>query len=331
VSFQVLVAKPRGFCSGVEMAIDTLEIVLELYDPPIYMKHKIVHNDHVVQHFKEKGVIFVERIEEIPQGATVVFSAHGSPPEDHKIASSRRITVVDTTCPLVLKVHKEAIFYAKKDKENTIIIVGHHDHVELRGVLGQIPKEQRRLVETVKDAETVEVADPTKVVRLTQTTLSVDDMKEVTSALRQRFPQLLEPEDICYATDNRQAAVKKLVRKADVVLVVGSEESSNSKRLREVAEIYGAEAHLIDRASDINLDWLKDAKIVGVTSGASTPEILVKEVLTSLEKHGASSIEELTVIEEDVSPFKLPENVVRKAKEKGQDPAKIRRTIAQQW
>ncbi|MCH8741756.1 4-hydroxy-3-methylbut-2-enyl diphosphate reductase [Patescibacteria group bacterium] len=326
--FEVFVAKPRGFCGGVEMAVDLLEIVLEIYGPPIYMKHQIVHNDFIVQHFQEKGVIFVETVEEIPSGAVAVFSAHGSPPEDYEIAEAREIEVIDAVCPLVLKVHNEAIKYAKQ--KYTIIVVGHRDHIEPRGVLGRIPKLQRRFVETTEEAKAVQVPDPSRVVRLTQTTLSEDDVEDVTRVLRQRFPKLLEKKDICYATDNRQAAVKELAKKADLVLVVGSQESSNSNRLREVAKAYGAkEAHLIARANDIYVDWLKGVKTVLVTSGASTPEKLVKEVLDYLEKQGAGSIEELAVVEEDVSPFKFPEELVLKAEEKGLDVAQIRRTISE--
>lgn len=328
MAFKVFIAKPRGFCGGVEMAVDLLEVVLEIYGPPIYMKHKIVHNDFVVQHFQEKGVIFVETVEEIPSEAVAVFSAHGSPPEDYEIAKAKGIEVIDAVCPLVLKVHNEAIKYARQGY--TVIVVGHRDHIEPQGVLGRIPKPQRRFVETIEEANVVWVPDPTKVVRLTQTTLSEDDVEDVTKVLRLRFPKLLERKDICYATDNRQAAVKALAKKTDLVLVVGSAESSNSNRLREVARTYGAkEAHLINRVSNINIDWLKEVKTVLVTSGASTPEKLVKEVLDCLEEQGADSIEELTVVEEDVPPFKLPEPIVRKAQEKGQDIATIRRTISE--
>lgn len=327
MTFEVLVAKPRGFCGGVEMAVDTVKAVLELWGPPIYMKHKIVHNDYVVQYFQGKGVTFVETVEEIPQGATAVFSAHGSPPEDYEIAKTRGIEVIDAICQLVMKVHLEAMKYAREGY--TIIVVGHHDHIEPRGVLGRIPRLQRRFVEQVEEAKTVQVLDPNKVVRLTQTTLSEDDVEDVTRVLRQRFPKLLERKDICYATDNRQVAVQELAKRAELVLVVGSQESSNSKRLQEVAKTYGAkEAYLINRASDIDVDWLKGVKTVLVTSGASTPELLVQEVLDWLKEHGASGIEEETVIEEDVPPFKLPEKVVRRAQEKGRDIAKFRGTIA---
>ena len=328
MAFEVFIAKPRGFCGGVEMAVDTVEVVLELYEPPIYMKHQIVHNDFVVQHFQEKGVIFVETVEEIPSGTVAVFSAHGSPPKDYKMAEAKGIEVIDAVCQLVMKVHNEAIKYARQGY--TVIVVGHRDHIEPQGVLGRITKPQRRFVETIEEARTVRVLDPTTVVRLTQTTLSVDDVEEVTKVLRQRFPELLEPKDVCYATDDRQAAVEKLAKKADLVLVVGSQESSNSTRLQEVAKTYGAKtAYLINRASNISADWLREVKTVLITSGASTPEILVKEVLDCLQELGADSIQELTVVEEDVPPFKLPKELVLKAEEKGLNVAKIRRTISE--
>ena len=329
-SFEVLVAKRRGFCRGVEIAVDILEMVLELYDPPIFMKHQIVHNTFVVEQFQRKGVIFVENVEEIPQGVVAVFSAHGSPPEDYEIAEARGIEVIDAVCPLVVKVHLEAIKYAKMSY--TIIVVGHKGHIEPKGVLGRIPEAQRRFVETVAEAKAVEIPDPNKVIRLTQTTLAANDVEEVTTALKERFPNLLAPKDLCYATDERQAAVQQLARRADLVLVVGSQESSNSQRLREVATQYGAkEARLVDKASNIDVNWLKGVRRVVVTSGASVPDILVQEVLDYLREQGAVRIEERAVREEYVPPFKIPKEVAHKAEEKGKDPVQIRRTIAQKW
>lgn len=327
--FQVLVVKPRGFCGGVEMAVATLEICLELFEPPIYMKHQIVHNTFVVDCFEKKGVIFVESVEEIPRKATAVFSAHGSPLEDYEIAKTRGIKVIDAVCPLVLKVDYEALKYAGQGY--AVIVVGEKGHVEPQGVLSRIPENQRRFVSTTEEAKSVKVPDQTRVIRLTQTTLSVDDVKEITKILRDRFPQLLEPRDICYATDNRQTAVKAIARKVDVVLVVGSQESSNSNRLREVARNCGASAYLIDNANDINLDWFDGVSAVGITSGASVPEILVKEVISYLQEHGASEVKELEVVKEDIPLFKLPGSLEAQGKEKGKDFRKIRTVLSQKW
>jgi 4-hydroxy-3-methylbut-2-enyl diphosphate reductase len=319
MGFRVLLAKPRGFCRGVENAIDIVKIALQLLGPPLYVKHAIVHNRFVIEEFERQGVIFVESVEEIPEGAVAVFSAHGSPPYDHAKAKERGIDVIDATCKLVTNVHNWAKRFA--DEAYSVVVIGHRDHPEPRGVLGHIPPAQRFLIETVEEAESLKVPDPKRVACVTQTTLSVDDTRAIREALHQRFPRLKEPpmgnSTICYATDNRQRAVKELAQRCEVVLVVGSQESSNTNRLWEVARKHGARAYRIDFADEIELAWLQGVRAVGVTSGASAPECLVREVADRLRELGAESVEELVVVEENVKTFSLPPRLLELAKVRG--------------
>lgn len=317
--FRVLTARPRGFCRGVENAIEIVEHALDLCGTPLYVKHAIVHNRAVIEDFQQRGVIFVEEIDEIPEGSVAVFSAHGSPPSDYDKARERNIDVVDATCKLVTNVHNWAGRFAQKGY--TVVVLGHRDHPEPRGILGNIPHGDAHLIETVEEAEALEVDDPEHIACVTQTTLSVDDVRNVREVLKRRFPELKEPptknSTICYATDNRQAAVKQLAESSDLVLVVGSSESSNTNRLREVAEQYGAAAYRIDYAAEIEPDWLQDVEIVGVTSGASAPERLVQDVLDRLRDLGARDVEELRAVDENVGPFTLPERLIELAREQG--------------
>lgn len=296
---QILLAKPRGFCAGVDRAIDTVHLALEVYGTPLYVKHAIVHNDYVVKDLEKQGVVFVEKVVEVPEGANLVFSAHGSPPSDYITAKKRNLNVIDATCPLVTKVHLEALRYAKEGY--SIILVGHKGHVELLGTKGEAP-DVTVVVETVADVQKLNMHDGEKIAVLTQTTLSVDDTKEILETIKGKFPQALLPpsSDICYATTNRQRAVKSLAEQSDVVLVVGSEESSNTNRLVEVAKAMGTPAYRINIVSDIDTVWLEKATAVGVTSGASAPEYLVDEVVNYLTKDYAGVVEELVVMDEKV-------------------------------
>ncbi len=319
--FQVLTARPRGFCRGVENAIEIVEHAIDLVGTPLYVKHAIVHNRAVIDDFEQRGVIFVEQIEEIPEGSAAVFSAHGSPPSDYEKARERDIDVIDATCKLVTNVHNWAGRFAQKGY--TVVVLGHHDHPEPRGILGNIDHGDAHLIETVEEAEALRVNDPEHVACVTQTTLSVDDVRNVRDVLKRRFPELKEPptknSTICYATDNRQAAVKQLADASDLVLVVGSSESSNTNRLQEVAEQYGAPAYRIDWASEIDPQWLDGVSTVGVTSGASAPERLVQAVLDRLTELGARSVEELWAVDENVGPFTLPQRLVELAREQGRE------------
>lgn len=320
--FQVLVARPRGFCRGVENAIEIVEFALELCGAPLYVKHAIVHNRAVIEDFEQRGVVFVEDVEELPEGAVAVFSAHGSPPQDYAQARQRGIDVIDATCSLVTNVHNWAKRFSQRGY--TVIVLGHRGHPEPRGILGNIPEGQAHLIESLTEAESLSVEDPDRVACVTQTTLSVDDVHQIRTALRRRFPNLKEPpaanSTICYATDNRQAAVKDLARRSEIVLVVGSQESSNTNRLCEVARQYGARSHRIDWAAEIEPAWLEDAQTVGVTSGASAPEHLVRQVVDRLRALGATTVEELNVVDEQVAPFKLPERLIELARERGREP-----------
>ena len=300
----VVLAKPRGFCAGVERAIEVVERALEIYDKPVYVRKEIVHNRHVVAALRDQGAIFVEELAEVPAGATVIFSAHGVAPGVWEEAQHKNLRIIDATCPLVTKVHLEVIRYAKKDY--TIVLIGHEDHDEVIGTMGEAT-DHMRLITTVEDVQRLEVPDPQKVVCLTQTTLSMDDTAVVIEALRARFPALVLPgkEDICYATQNRQQAVKAMTSLVDLVLVLGSSNSSNSTRLREVAQSAGVKAVLIDQVQDITPALLHNVKRVGVTAGASTPEFLVQEVVDYCQRLGAEKIQQLTVVEEDVK-FHLP-------------------------
>ena len=301
----VLLANPRGFCAGVERAIQIVEIALERYGAPVYLRKEIVHNPHVVQALRKKGAVFVESEAEVPQGGVVIFSAHGVSPEVRHGASSRSLTAIDATCPLVTKVHVEAIKYVKDGY--AILLIGHAGHDEIVGTMGEAPH-AIQLVEDVEDALNVQVPDPLKVVCLTQTTLSVDDTKDVVDALKRRFPSILVRNDICYATQNRQVAVKALAKSADVILVVGAANSSNSIRLMEVARAQGVRAHRIADVSEIQPEWLNGARSIGVTSGASTPEVKVSEVLDYLKARGLPSAREVKVLEENVT-FALPQEL----------------------
>ncbi|MDV6011538.1 4-hydroxy-3-methylbut-2-enyl diphosphate reductase [Haloechinothrix sp. LS1_15] len=302
---RVLLAKPRGYCAGVDRAVVTVEKVLEQYGPPVYVRKEIVHNRHVVDTLRERGVIFVEEVSEVPEGELVVFSAHGVSPAVHAEAAERNLRTIDATCPLVTKVHKEVNRFDRQDYD--ILLIGHEGHEEVEGTAGEAPHNVQ-LVDTEEDVDKVDVRDPSKVVWLSQTTLSVDETMERVDQLRERFPNLADPpsDDICYATSNRQVAVKAMAGECDLVLVVGSQNSSNSKRLVEVALQAGASAaHLIDYASQVDENWLDGVTTVGVTSGASVPDSLVMELLDWLSELGWSDVEEVTTANEKIS-FALP-------------------------
>ena len=304
---KVLLASPRGYCAGVERAVDAVELALARYGRPVYVRKQIVHNLHVVRDLESKGAVFVEEETEVPEGATVVLSAHGVAPEVYANSRSRELNVIDATCPLVTKVHLEARRFARDGY--TILLIGHDGHEEVVGTSGEAP-EHIRLVQDVAQAHEVDVEDPGRVAYLSQTTLSVDETNEIIEVLRQRFPRIQGPprDDICYATQNRQEAVKDLARRSDVVLVIGSGNSSNSKRLVEVARSLGTPAHLVDDETEIDPAWLADASTVGVTSGASAPEWLVERVLGYLAERGGTDVEEVRTVEEHMA-FSLPAGV----------------------
>jgi 4-hydroxy-3-methylbut-2-enyl diphosphate reductase len=302
---RVLLAAPRGYCAGVDRAVEAVEQALEQHGPPVYVRKQIVHNVHVVETLTERGAVFVDEADEVPEGAFVVFSAHGVSPAVREQANERGLRTIDATCPLVTKVHGEAKRFAREDYD--ILLVGHHGHEEVEGTSGEAP-EHIQLVETAADVANVTVRDPEKVVWLSQTTLSVDETMETVRALRERFPALQNPpsDDICYATQNRQVAVKAMAPQCDLVLVVGSKNSSNSVRLVEVALTAGAGAgHLIDYAREIDDAWLEGVGTIGLTSGASVPEVLVRGVLDHLAERGWESVEEVTTAEETLR-FSLP-------------------------
>ncbi|MCC6039032.1 MAG: 4-hydroxy-3-methylbut-2-enyl diphosphate reductase [Armatimonadetes bacterium] len=303
---RVVLAAPRGFCAGVVRAIEIVNTVLQLLPPPIYVRKEIVHNRFVVEHLKQRGVIFVNELDEVPDGATVIFSAHGVSPAVREMARKKNLRVIDATCPLVTKVHLEAIRFAQEGY--SIILIGHEGHEEVEGTMGEAPH-CTYLVQSVEDVERLQVPDPEKVAYLTQTTLSVDDTAEIVAALKRKFPKIVGPrtDDICYATQNRQNAVKALAKQVDVILVIGSQNSSNSQRLKEVAISNGCPAYLIDGAEHIQTEWLIDAESVGVTSGASAPEILVKQVIQRLQELGATEVVELRLTEERVQFAPPPE------------------------
>ena len=307
---RVLVAKPRGYCAGVDRAVLTVEKALEVYGAPVYVRKQIVHNAHVVRTLEEQGAVFVEETEEVPEGATVVFSAHGVAPTVHAEAKARQLKTIDATCPLVTKVHLEAKRFAADDLD--IVLIGHEGHEEVVGTTGQAP-EHMHLVDGVAEAATIEVRDPSKVAYLSQTTLSVDETNVTVEALRKRFPLLQGPPsaDICYATQNRQVAVKEIAQESDLVLVVGSRNSSNSVRLVEVAVDAGAgAAHLVDDASEIDEAWLEGVTTVGLTSGASVPESLVQGVMSWLGERGYADVQEVESAQEHLL-FALPPNLRR--------------------
>jgi 4-hydroxy-3-methylbut-2-enyl diphosphate reductase len=294
---KVLLAAPRGYCAGVDRAVEAVEDALERHGSPVYVRRQIVHNLHVVRELEDKGAVFVEEETEVPRGAVVVLSAHGVAPDVYRNAEARRLTVLDATCPLVTKVHLEARRFA--DHGTTIVLIGHAGHEEVVGTTGQAP-ERTILVQTVDEARTVDIPASARLAYLTQTTLSVDETNEIIEVLRERFPQIEAPprEDICYATQNRQDAVKALAERADVVLVIGSKNSSNSRRLAEVATERGTPAYLVDDETEVDRTWLRDADVVGVTSGASAPERLVERMLAFLAGLGATEVDELTLATE---------------------------------
>jgi 4-hydroxy-3-methylbut-2-enyl diphosphate reductase len=304
---KLLLATPRGYCAGVDRAVQTVERALELYGPPIYVRKEIVHNKHVVDQLRERGAIFVESETEVPEGSTVVFSAHGVAPSVHQGALERHLAKIDATCPLVTKVHVEARRFAAQGY--TIVLVGHHGHEEVEGTMGEAP-ERIVLVESVEDVDELEIEDPEKVAFITQTTLSVDETREVIQRLRERFPAVVGPrtDDICYATTNRQAAVKELAGRCDLVLVIGSRNSSNSNRLVEVARECGVDSHLIDYERELREEWLEGKRVVGITSGASAPEELVQRLVAYFQDRGPVEVEELHVVPEDVR-FMLPKEI----------------------
>ncbi|MBU6163762.1 MAG: 4-hydroxy-3-methylbut-2-enyl diphosphate reductase [Actinomycetales bacterium] len=302
---RVLLAAPRGYCAGVDRAVVTVEKALELYGAPVYVRKQIVHNKHVVESLEKRGAIFVDETDQVPEGARVVFSAHGVSPKVHQEAANRNLKTIDATCPLVTKVHQEARRFAAEDLQ--ILLIGHDGHEEVEGTAGEAP-EHIKLVDGLENAKKIEIDPKRPVAWLSQTTLSVDETLETVAILKDRFPQLQDPpsDDICYATQNRQIAIKQIAPEADLVLVVGSTNSSNSVRLVEVAKEYGAkQAYLIDYASEVKEEWFNGVETIGVTSGASVPELLVKELLSDLAERGFSDVKEITAMEESLL-FALP-------------------------
>ena len=312
---QILLANPRGFCAGVDRAIEIVERALEVLGAPIYVRHEVVHNRFVVDDLRAKGAVFVEEVDEIPEGATCIFSAHGVSQKVREDAKNRGLTVFDATCPLVTKVHIEVKRYSREGRE--VVLIGHAGHPEVEGTMGQFDESHGGrilLVETAGDVASLDIRNPAHMAYVTQTTLSVDDTSRVIDALRQRFPQIHGPrkDDICYATQNRQDSIKDLASKCDVVLVVGSKNSSNSNRLRELAQLRGVPSYLIDGPQDIDPVWLADRKAVGVTAGASAPEILVRQVVARLRELGGETAQELPGRQEHIV-FSLPQPLRRQA------------------
>ena len=312
---RIVLAAPRGFCAGVVRAIDVVNLALECVEPPLYVRREIVHNLHVVRGFEERGVRFVDELDSVPDGATVIFSAHGIAPRVREDAALRGLNVIDATCPLVTKVHLEAIRFARLGYR--IILIGHPNHEEVEGTMGEA-ESRITLVSSAAEAETVTVEEPDRVAYVTQTTLSMEDTRPIVEALKRRFPRIAGPAraDICYATQNRQLAVRALARSAPVILVIGSKNSSNSNRLVEEAELAGARAYLVDDASGVDESWLAGVETVGVTSGASAPEFLVEGVIAHLKALGAEEVEDLVTIEEDVH-FPLPAELVEAPSRRG--------------
>jgi 4-hydroxy-3-methylbut-2-enyl diphosphate reductase len=308
---EVVLAQPRGFCAGVDRAIEIVERALERFGGPVYVRHEIVHNDHVVSSLRDKGAVFVESLDEVPAGAVLVFSAHGVSRAVRDQAEQRGFQVFDATCPLVTKVHVEVSKMRQDGRE--IVMIGHAGHPEVEGTMGQV-SDGIHLVETVADVEQLQVSDPSRLAYVTQTTLSVDDCQAVIEALRRRFPLIAEPkkQDICYATQNRQDAVKFMAPQCDLVLVIGSQSSSNSNRLREVAEKMGCEARLIGSAAQLDPSWVTGRQRIGVTAGASAPEVLVTEVVARLRELGAARVSTLPGVEEKVT-FPLPRGLSAKS------------------
>jgi 4-hydroxy-3-methylbut-2-enyl diphosphate reductase len=312
---KVLLAAPRGYCAGVDRAVETVEKALDLYEGPVYVRKQIVHNKHVVEELEKRGAIFVEQETEVPEGETVVFSAHGVAPSVHSNAAERNLKTIDATCPLVTKVHVEARKFA--DDGYTIVLIGHEGHEEVEGTTGEAPQ-NIVLVQTEDDVERLEVEDPDRVAYITQTTLAVDETLGIIARLRERFPKIVGPktDDICYATQNRQDAVKQLAPLCDLVLVIGSKNSSNSNRLVEVAQEHGARSHLIDNEGEVLEEWLDDVETVGITSGASAPEELVQRLVAFFRERGAAEVSELEVSKEDVR-FMMPREIRKAASPAG--------------
>ncbi len=304
---KLLLAAPRGYCAGVDRAVQTVEKALTLYGAPVYVRKEIVHNKHVVEQLKARGAIFVDEETDVPESATVVFSAHGVAPSVHANAAARDLHTIDATCPLVTKVHVEAKKFAADGY--TIVLIGHAGHEEVEGTMGEAPQ-NIVLVETEADVDGLEVADPTRVAYISQTTLSVDETNAIIVRLRERFPAITGPrtDDICYATTNRQAAVKQLAHECDLVLVIGSRNSSNSQRLVDVTRELGTDAHLIDHEGEVRDEWLEGRRVVGITSGASAPEELVQRLVAFFRERGTTDVSELEVVQEDVR-FMLPKGI----------------------
>ena len=308
---KLLLAAPRGYCAGVDRAVQTVEHALDLYGAPVYVRKEIVHNKHVVEQLRQRGAVFVDELDDsIPEGAVTVFSAHGVSPAVHEKAERRGLSTIDATCPLVTKVHREALKFAAEGY--TIVLIGHSGHEEVEGTMGEAPG-NIVLVETEADVDALEVDDPEKLAYISQTTLSVDETRAIINRLRERFPSIVSPrtDDICYATTNRQAAVKQMAPLCDLVLVIGSRNSSNSNRLVEVAREHGADSHLIDNEGQVQEEWLEGKRIVGISSGASAPEELVQRLVTFFKARGTKHIEEFQVVQEDVR-FMLPK-IIRQA------------------
>jgi 4-hydroxy-3-methylbut-2-en-1-yl diphosphate reductase len=305
---KLLLAAPRGYCAGVDRAVQTVEHALELYGAPVYVRKEIVHNKHVVEQLRERGAIFVDELDDsIPEGAVTVFSAHGVAPSVHEDAERRELRTIDATCPLVTKVHREAVKFAAEGY--TIVLIGHSGHEEVEGTMGEAP-DDIVLVESEEDVDNLVVDDPERLAYISQTTLSVDETRTIINRLRERFPSIVGPrtDDICYATTNRQAAVKQMADACDLVLVIGSRNSSNSNRLVEVAREHGAASHLIDHEGQVQDEWLDGARVVGISSGASAPEELVQRLVEFFRARGTKQIEEFQVIREDVR-FMLPKTI----------------------
>ena len=312
---RVVLAEPRGFCAGVERAIEIVEKALDIYGPPVYVRHEIVHNKRVVETLRDKGAVFVEKLDDIPDGAVTIFSAHGVPRAVEEEAESRELPVIDATCPLVTKVHKEGQLHVRKGRE--VILIGHDGHAEVEGTRGQIPGGVHLLIDPM-DVEDLSIEDPAKVAYVTQTTLSVDETKDVIDELKKRFPRIYGPDvkDICYATQNRQSAVRKLATMVETILVVGAKNSSNSNRLREIGAEAGVPTYLIDDADGLDPAWLEDKPSIGITAGASAPEELVDELLARLETLARVTVERLPGIEENMQ-FKLPKSLLDAEKQSG--------------
>jgi 4-hydroxy-3-methylbut-2-enyl diphosphate reductase len=305
---KILLAAPRGYCAGVDRAVQTVERALELYGPPVYVRKEIVHNKHVVEQLRERGAVFVDELDaSIPEGSMTVFSAHGVSPMVHAEAERRNLRTIDATCPLVTKVHREALKFASEGY--TIVLIGHDGHEEVEGTMGEAP-EHIVLVETEADVEALEVVDPDKLAYISQTTLSVDETRQIIARLRERFPAITGPrtDDICYATTNRQAAVKQMAGHCELVLVIGSRNSSNSNRLVQVAQEHGAASYLIDHEGQVRDEWLKGVTTLGISSGASAPEELVQRLVGFFRDRGTPEVEEFEVMQEDVR-FMLPKTI----------------------